>query len=258
MKFFKAKSFWRFWFFYVLSFIFLILFYFLYLYLTLPDVSLLATKTPEKTALMKYRQQDKNYVKHRNNIIYHNIQYSQIPDLMRKTIIVAEDASFWIHEGIDWFEVRESIKKNINEGQFTRGGSTITQQLARNLYLNPRKDISRKIEEWLIARELEKEIKKSRILELYLNVVEWGYNVFGIGAASSIYFQRPPSELYLDEMVRLAAVLPNPLEMNPTRVNDSVLWRSKIILKRLFQYEFITEEQYRFNSELLQFLYENQ
>ena len=193
---------------------------------------------------MEYREKDKNYVKIRNKVFYKWISLSQVPDLMQKTIIVSEDAAFWSHEGIDWYEIRESLKKNMREGGFLRGGSTITQQVARNLYLTPEKNVSRKIKEWVITKELEKSLKKSEILELYLNIAEWGYNIFGINAASQHYFQKSPQDLRLDEMIRLAAVLPNPLGMRPNQVKRSVLWRSKVILERLKKFEFIDAVQY--------------
>jgi monofunctional biosynthetic peptidoglycan transglycosylase len=193
---------------------------------------------------MDFREKDKNYVKKRNKVFYKWIPLSQIPDLMQKTIIVSEDAAFWSHEGIDWYEIRESLKKNIREGEFLRGGSTITQQVARNLYLTPEKNVSRKIKEWVITKELEKSLKKSEILELYLNIAEWGYNIFGINAAAQYYFHKSPQDLTLDEMIRLAAVLPNPLNMRPDQLNRSVLWRSKIILERLNHFEYIDTVQY--------------
>jgi len=179
-----------------------------------------------------------------------------MPDLLIKGVIVAEDASFWIHEGIDWFEVRESIKKNITEGEFSRGGSTITQQVARNLYLSPKKTINRKVREWLIARELEKHLTKRRILELYLNIAEWGYNIFGIEAASQSYFGHTTSQLDLHQLVRLVAVLPNPLDMNPVQVSSEVHWRSKIILQRLLKYKFIEEDTYLETMTYIDYLYE--
>jgi monofunctional biosynthetic peptidoglycan transglycosylase len=250
------KPLYKFWGFYFFSYVLLFLLFFLYLYFTLPDVTEWTKKNPAQTTLMKYREKDQDYLAHRARRIYQWTPYRDIPELMRQTVIVAEDASFWIHHGIDWFEVRESLKKNLEEGEFARGGSTITQQLAKNLYLKPDKEISRKFKEWLIAWKLEDQMKKTRILELYLNVVEWGYNVFGIGAASKVYFGKAPADLTLDEMVRLAAVLPNPLEMNPTRVNYAVFWRSRIILKRLEQYDYISEDEFEFTLALLQYMYE--
>jgi monofunctional biosynthetic peptidoglycan transglycosylase len=216
----------------------------IYLVVTTPDVKLWKSKHPQKTAYMEFRDKDKNYVKIRNKVFYKWIPLSQVPDLMQKTIVVSEDAAFWSHEGIDWYEIRESLKKNIREGGFLRGGSTITQQVARNLYLTPEKNVGRKIKEWVITRELEKSLKKSEILELYLNIAEWGYNIFGINAAAQYYFQKSPQDLRLDEMIRLAAVLPNPLGMRPNQVKRSVLWRSKVILERLKKFEFIDAVQY--------------
>jgi monofunctional biosynthetic peptidoglycan transglycosylase len=229
---------------YLLIYLVLVVVFYLYLKLTIPDVSVWRSKHPQRTAYMIYRTKDKNYLKIRNKIFYKWIPIGSIPDLLQKIIIVSEDASFWSHEGIDWYEIKESVKKNINKGEFLRGGSTITQQVARNLYLSPEKNIGRKIRELMIAKELEKSLRKSEILELYLNIAEWGYNIFGVNAASQYYFQKPPQELTLDEMIRLAAVLPNPLEMKPNQMGKSVLWRSKIILERLKNFEFIDALQY--------------
>jgi monofunctional biosynthetic peptidoglycan transglycosylase len=223
----------------------LLIFYLTYTYFTTPDVKKWRKENPKKTAFMRIRENDQDYLKHRKHKIYKWISYPDIPELLRRTVIVAEDASFWIHEGIDWFELQESIKKNIGKQSFRRGGSTITQQLARNLYLSPERTINRKVREWFIARELENHLKKSRILEIYLNIAEWGYNIFGIKAACLYYFKKLPTELELHEMVRLAAVLPNPLEMDPRAVSRSVLWRSNEILRRLLIYEFIDESEYQ-------------
>ena len=235
----------------------LLILYLAYTYLTTPDVKKWQKENPQKTAFMSFRESDQDYLKHRKNKIFKWISYSDIPEILKRTVIVAEDASFWIHEGVDWFEIRESIKKTIGEQSFSRGGSTITQQLARNLYLSPEKTISRKVKEWFIARELEKQLRKSRILEIYLNIAEWGYNIFGIKAASLHYFRKLPVELQLHEMVRLAAVLPNPLEMDPRIVSRSVLWRTKEILRRLRIYEFIDETEYQIALSKIEELAEN-
>lgn len=173
------------------------------------------------------------------------ISLNSVPQLLRRTVILAEDAAFWTHGGIDWFEVEQSLKKNWEEGEIVRGASTITQQLAKNLYLSPRKTIYRKMREWWIAKRLEKELTKSRILELYLNTIELGGGVFGIATASKKYFGKQPSELSLSEMVRLAAIIPSPLTIKPDVPGRSLKWRSGVILGRLHKYDFITEEQYQ-------------
>lgn len=180
----------------------------------------------------------------KRQILYRWISIRQIPVTLRRCVVVAEDASFWVHRGIDWFEIKESIEKNLEEKKFSRGGSTITQQLAKNLYLSPQKNIRRKLQELLIARRLEKNFRKTRILELYLNIAQWGKNVFGVRAASEFYFHKSPGQLELNEMIRLAAVLPNPKRLRPTLVNRSVLWRSKVILKRLGRFKFIDRQQF--------------
>ena len=109
------------------------------------------------------------------------------PDLKR-AVLVAEDDAFWQHEGVDFDQLQESLELDWARGRFARGGSTITQQLAKNLYLSPSKNPLRKLRELIIARRLEAELKKARILELYLNVIEWGDGVYGVEAAARTYF----------------------------------------------------------------------
>jgi monofunctional biosynthetic peptidoglycan transglycosylase len=249
-----SRTFLRFFFYYLLSFFVLLVVFLIYLYLSLPDVTVWKNENPTETAYMQYESEKENQAGRKIKIHYQWISLNRVPELMRKSVIVAEDASFWGHEGIDWYEVKESLKKDIEEGEMTRGGSTITQQLARNLYLSPRKKIQRKLEEMLIARKLEKHLRKSRILELYFNVVQWGKDIYGIKTAAASYFNKQPAELELHEMVRLAAALPNPVRLRPDRVNRSILWRSKVVLRRLFKYKFISETRYRATLQQLEFL----
>ena len=110
-------------------------------------------------------------------------------------MLVAEDDAFWQHEGVDLEQLQESIETDWARGRFARGGSTITQQLAKNLYLSPSKNPLRKLRELIIARRLEAELKKARILELYLNVIEWGDGIYGVEAAARTYFQKSAAEL---------------------------------------------------------------
>lgn len=244
--------------FYLTSFIVLLIVYTVYQFYTLPDVTEFSGKFPQKTAFMQYRE---NYNKNHKlpyKIRYRFIPYDQIPETLVRTVVVAEDASFWVHEGIDWFELKESLRKNLKEGSFIRGGSTITQQVAKNLYLSPEKSIGRKIQEWFIARRLEKNLSKSRILELYMNIIEWGMGNFGIGAAAAFYFGKSPADLTLNEMIRLVAVLPNPQAMRPDKVNQAVLWRSSEILDRLKRFQFIDQQEYiRVSFELDSLFSEN-
>ncbi len=125
-------------------------------------------------------------------------------------VVVSEDGSFYDHSGFDWFELRESFKKDLKTGHFSRGGSTITQQLAKNLYLNKEKSIFRKIREAIIASQIEELLTKEEILEKYFNVVEFGPKIYGIKAAAQFYFSKKVSELTVTEGAWLAMLLPNP------------------------------------------------
>jgi len=227
------------------SILLLFIFSLIAIYFSVPDVEALKKENPSTTSFIEFRKQEAGMQGKKLRVRHKWVRLSDVPDLFQKSIIVAEDASFWIHEGIDWYEVRQSIKKNWEEGEIARGGSTITQQLAKNLYLSPEKTIYRKMREWFIAKELERTLNKNRILELYLNTIELGRGVFGIHAATQEYFQKQPWQLELWEVVRLTASIPNPLKMNPNVPSSGLRWRSRVILRRLLKYGFITEAEYR-------------
>ncbi len=134
----------------------------------------------------------------------------EIPHGVKMAVVVSEDGSFYDHNGFDWFELRESLKKDLKTGHFSRGGSTITQQLAKNLYLTKEKSLFRKIREAIIASQIEEILSKEEILEKYFNVVEFGPEVYGIRAAARFYFSKPVSELNVAEGAWLAMLLPSP------------------------------------------------
>lgn len=136
----------------------------------------------------------------------------EVPTAVKMAIIVSEDSSFFDHSGFDWFELKESLKKDLKEGHFARGGSTITQQLAKNLYLNKEKSLFRKIREAIIVSQIEEKLTKEEILEKYLNVVEFGPEIYGIRQAAKYYFSKTPSELSVAEGAWLAILLPNPIK----------------------------------------------
>jgi len=138
------------------------------------------------------------------------VRLSSISQVARNAVIVSEDAAFWDHKGIDWIELRRSFETNIEKGRLARGGSTITQQLAKNVYLTPEKTLLRKVREAVIALRIERLYKKELILEKYLNVVEFDKNVYGIKAAARHYFGVAPSELTAAQGAWLAFLLPNP------------------------------------------------
>src|SRR5205807_9638826 len=141
------------------------------------------------------------------------VGYAHISPDLKRAVLVAGDDAFFQHEGVDFEQLQESLEVDWARGRFSRGASTITQQLAKNLYLSPSKNPLRKLRELIIARRLEAELKKARILELYLNVIEWGDGVYGAEAASQVYFNEPAAELAPEESALLAGAIVNPREM---------------------------------------------
>jgi monofunctional biosynthetic peptidoglycan transglycosylase len=154
------------------------------------------------------------------------------PNLL-KAIIAMEDGSFFIHKGVDWKELETSIRTNRRRGRSARGGSTITMQLAKNLFLTTDKSFFRKGKEFIISVRMEKELSKKAILENYINAVEWGEGIFGIKEASEEYFKKEPDKLTKGECSRLAAVIPSPLRHKPNTNSAYVLRRSSIIRGRM-------------------------
>ncbi|MDH5574663.1 MAG: monofunctional biosynthetic peptidoglycan transglycosylase [Nitrospirota bacterium] len=202
---------------------------------TLPIFSIanLDTDNPKVTALMQQRIEEAKDTGKTLRIDYRWVSLSRIPKHVRMAVLVAEDGAFYAHAGVDWHEVWESLETNWEEGRIVRGGSTITQQLAKNLYLSTSKDPIRKFKELLITWILEARLTKKRILELYLNIIEWGPGMFGIEAAAQRHFHKPASRLTMEEAARLAAVIPSPLHRRPTDDNDYVNNKVQLILKRM-------------------------
>jgi monofunctional glycosyltransferase len=193
----------------------------------------LKSKAPERTALMRLREKQAK----ENGKAYHIDQrwvpLSRISDNLQEAVRVSEDAAFFSHGGVDWDEAKEAFEHDWKKKKFSRGASTITMQLARNLYLTPSKNPIRKLQEIAITYRLEMTLSKSRILELYLNLVEWGDGIFGAQAAAQHYFGVSAATLDASQAARLAAVLPSPLRWNPASDQKVVLKRQGIILRRM-------------------------
>ena len=215
-----------------------------YTILSLPDVTELANHHPEITSFIEYRKEQAEKDGEELKVRCQWTDLQNIPEVLQRTVVVSEDAAFWSHEGVDWYEIKQSIKENLEEGKRLRGASTITQQTAKNLYLNPDRNLYRKFQEFLITRDLEAHLSKDRILELYLNYIEFGEGIFGIKSAALYYFGKIPAQLDLSEMVRLVAIIPSPLLLNPRRASGELRWRSYEILRRLYRFNFIPEETY--------------
>jgi monofunctional biosynthetic peptidoglycan transglycosylase len=169
-----------------------------------------------------------------------------IPSEMEWAVIVAEDANFYRHEGIDVKAIKDAFKYDLEKKRLARGASTITQQTAKNLFLSREKSINRKIKELYLAKRMEQVLTKGRILELYLNIVELGPMVYGIGHGSRYYFDKPASALTPRECAFLAAMLPGPQKVyNPYRHLDRVLKRSDMLLRLLLDKGVLSEREYR-------------
>jgi len=160
-------------------------------------------------------------------------------------VLIAEDGAFFQHSGYDIDEIKESVKRNWREKRFARGASTITQQLAKNLYLSTSRSPLRKVREFFIAQELERTLSKQRIFELYLNVIEWGDGIYGIGPAARTYFGKNASELLPEEAAILAAMIPNPRRYTPARNLKYLERRKTEILERLARQKYLAPDEYQ-------------
>ncbi|MCS7229940.1 MAG: monofunctional biosynthetic peptidoglycan transglycosylase [Candidatus Kryptonium sp.] len=197
------------------------------------EIDMLRYKNPKMTALMKQRMDE---AKRKNKAYKINqiwIPISKVSPYLIEAVIVSEDASFFDHQGIDWYEVKESIKKNFQQGRIARGASTITMQVAKNLFLSTSRNPFRKLTEVVIALRMEQKLSKRRILEIYLNIIELGNGIFGVEYASRVYFGKSASDLTMEESARLASIIPSPLKYTPNSNKKFVNWRTKLILNRM-------------------------
>ncbi len=172
-----------------------------------------------------------------------------IAPAMRNAVIVSEDSAFWDHKGIDWVELRNSFETNIEKGRMARGGSTITQQLAKNVYLNPEKSLLRKIREAVIAIRIERQYEKNLILEKYLNVVEFDKGVYGVKNAAKHYFGVSPGNLSIAQSAWLAFLLPNPkkysVSFHKSKLTPFAFKQMSEIIVRLARFKRISDDEKR-------------
>jgi monofunctional biosynthetic peptidoglycan transglycosylase len=169
--------------------------------------------------------------------------WDQIADNLKHAVMTAEDDTFYRHHGVDWDSVQAALSRDWEKKSFAYGGSTITQQVARNLYLSPAKNPLRKIKEMLIARRLERELGKRRIFELYLNIAEWGKGIYGCEAASQAYFGKRCADLTPEEAVAMAVILPSPNRHNPAKGGRYVERNMKRIISRMQVSGYWPEEE---------------
>ena len=204
-----------------------------YWYFTFPDVTGLAKANPGSTAFMDARKTEPKRLGRAVKPLWIWVPLSRVSPSLQRAVIAAEDSSFYRHSGFDWEGIRDAATRNWDQGQLRRGGSTITQQLVKNLYLSPERNVVRKIHEALITRVLEDRLTKKRILELYLNVVEWGRGIYGAEAAARHHFGKAAQDLSPAEAAVLAAILPSPRRHDPLRMTPYLIKRQEQILRRM-------------------------
>jgi monofunctional biosynthetic peptidoglycan transglycosylase len=204
-----------------------------YTWLAAPDVRPLRRQPPSSTAFMRLRAAEAREDGRPYHARHRWVAYGRISPALARAVRVTEDAAFWEHDGLDLGEIRASIEDRFTKGTPLRGASTITQQLAKNLYLSPARNPYRKLSELVITRRLEAELTKTRILELYLNLIEWGDGIWGAEAAAQAYFGVSASDLSIEQAALLAAAIANPRVYNPARPSNALLRRQQRILTRM-------------------------
>jgi monofunctional biosynthetic peptidoglycan transglycosylase len=204
-----------------------------YQWLTLPAVAELADKNPGTTAFIERYRALRLQVGENDAISQTWVTYERISPHLKRAVLVGEDIDFFSHRGFAPEEVEQAVRDAVREREFPRGASTITQQLAKNLWLSPSRSVWRKVEEALLTRQLERHLDKRRILELYLNVVEFGPGIYGAEAASLTYFGKSAADLTASEAAQLAAILPRPSRWHPRSSSRAYRQRVATIERRM-------------------------
>jgi monofunctional biosynthetic peptidoglycan transglycosylase len=205
-----------------------------YVVLGLPspaEVRALAATNPQTTALMRQRAEEARRAGRKPRRAQAWVPLGRVSRHLIRAVLASEDQKFFGHDGVDWEAIQKSVDEDRKKGRFARGGSTITQQLAKNLFFTTHKTVTRKVRELVAARWMEQELSKRRILELYLNVIEWGDGIYGAEAAARRWYGKSAAELGEEEAAGLAAMIPNPRRINPSvgaarfaRARRRVLW----------------------------------
>jgi monofunctional glycosyltransferase len=188
---------------------------------------------PSSTAFMEARLEAMQAENPEAQLQHYWVDYSKISTNLKRAVIASEDAKFLQHKGFDWQGIENAFKKNVKKGKLVAGGSTITQQLAKNLFLSSKRSLLRKLEEVIITLMLEQVLSKKRIYEIYLNVIEWGNGVFGAEAAARHYYNRGSHSLSTTQAAKLAVMVPNPRFYDKHRNTKYLNRRTATIRARL-------------------------
>ena len=190
---------------------------------------------PASTAFMEAGLERLQEKKPDAELRYRWVDYNRVSVHLKRAVIAAEDSRFLAHEGFDWEGIEKAVERNLRKGRIVAGGSTISQQLAKNLFLSASRNPFRKLQEAVITVMIETLWSKRRILEVYLNVIEWGNGIYGAEAASRRYFRVPASGLGPDQAAHLAAMIPNPRYYERNQSARGLLKRKAIIAARMLQ-----------------------
>jgi monofunctional glycosyltransferase len=188
---------------------------------------------PSTSSFMEQRLEALQEKNPRAKLRHKWVPYSRISLNLKRALVAAEDANFMEHEGFDWDAIQSAYEKNLKQGKIVAGGSTISQQLAKNLFLSGRRSSLRKLEEAVITVMIEWVMKKERIFEIYLNIIEWGNNVYGAEAAARYYFNTSAANLDAWEAARLAAMVPKPRYYDRNRNTPWLDRKTNLILGRM-------------------------
>jgi monofunctional glycosyltransferase len=222
------------------------------LWATLPDPARLAHENPRTTALIEQRRAEARARRRPFRPAQAWIPLDRVSPALVKAVLASEDANFFGHDGIDWEAIRDAAEHDLKVGRFARGASTITQQLARNLWLGTEKSLSRKAKEAVLAAKLERALPKKRILALYLNVIEMGDGVFGVEAGARQRFGTTAAALTPAQAVVLASLLPAPRRADLSRPSTWLRARSRRLLDRLRDHGRLTSDEHRSASAELE------
>jgi len=189
---------------------------------------------PQSTAFMEERLEIMRKKDPKAQLQFEWVPYQKISVNLKRAIIAAEDAKFLDHDGFDWEAIQRAASKNLKRGRVVAGGSTISQQLSKNLFLSPRRTPWRKLQETAITVMIETVMSKRRILEIYLNVIEWGNGVFGADAAARHYYRTSALALSADQSAWLAAIVPNPRYYDRVGTTPALERKEEIIRSRMY------------------------
>ena len=213
-----------------------------FLWTTLPSATPFRRGNPSTTALIEARAEEAREQGRAARRNQHWVPLTRISPWLQLAVVHSEDARFFEHDGIDVEQTKIALTTAVEDGHFHRGASTITQQLAKNLWLGEERTLWRKLREVILAHRLEN-LGKLRVLELYLNIAEWGDGIYGADAAARVWFEKPASQLLPEESAILAAMLPAPRKRSPLRPSKALRKRAHEVLRLYYMYQELSHDE---------------